>query len=131
MGKCTVIARNAVFWVWPMGFAAWLAGLVFIPRAKSKVDRAKAVINDVVEQLVPTKVFILNKQYFYIFNLSRKAQPISDIIVERLMELISRLQGDSSHFGLIHIRPLLITGDQSFFARHPSIKPDIKLFLKY
>ncbi|KAH1025821.1 hypothetical protein HUJ05_010472 [Dendroctonus ponderosae] len=55
MGKCTVIARNAVFWVWPMGFAAWLAGLIFIPRAKSKADRAKTIINDVADQLTLTQ----------------------------------------------------------------------------
>nr|AEE62000.1 unknown [Dendroctonus ponderosae] len=59
MGKCTVIARNAVFWVWPMGFAAWLAGLIFIPRAKSKADRAKTIINDVADQLAPqTKLWV-------------------------------------------------------------------------
>ncbi|XP_048520237.1 1-acyl-sn-glycerol-3-phosphate acyltransferase alpha-like [Dendroctonus ponderosae] len=68
MGKCTVIARNAVFWVWPMGFAAWLAGLIFIPRAKSKADRAKTIINDVADQLTLTQVFVLKKRYFYLIE---------------------------------------------------------------
>lgn len=53
MGRCTVIAKNAVFWVWPFGLAAWLSGLVFIPRTKS--DEAKNVLNNAVKKISEQK----------------------------------------------------------------------------
>lgn len=55
MGRCTVIAKKELFWAWPFGMAAWLAGLVFIPRVKTKAEQAKAVINDAVEKVAQEK----------------------------------------------------------------------------
>ncbi|CAG9773129.1 unnamed protein product [Ceutorhynchus assimilis] len=58
MGKCSVIAKKAVFWVWPFGLAAWLAGLTFIN--KNKANEAKARINEAVEKVARenTKLWI-------------------------------------------------------------------------
>ncbi|XP_054270186.1 1-acyl-sn-glycerol-3-phosphate acyltransferase alpha-like isoform X1 [Macrosteles quadrilineatus] len=36
MGKCAAVARKEVFYIWPFGLAAWLAGVVFIDRKKAK-----------------------------------------------------------------------------------------------
>ncbi|KAL1494452.1 hypothetical protein ABEB36_010050 [Hypothenemus hampei] len=60
MGRCTVIAKKGIFWAWPFGLAAWLAGLVFIPRVKTKSEQAKAVLNSAVEEAAKkqTKVWI-------------------------------------------------------------------------
>ncbi|XP_066245988.1 1-acyl-sn-glycerol-3-phosphate acyltransferase alpha [Euwallacea similis] len=55
MGKCTVIAKKELFWVWPFGLAAWLGGLVFIPRVKTKAQQAKAVIKHAVEKIAAEK----------------------------------------------------------------------------
>lgn len=60
MGRCTVIAKREIFWFWPFGLAAWLAGLVFIPRVKTKAEQAKAVIKQAVEKVAQerTKLWI-------------------------------------------------------------------------
>ncbi|ENN71252.1 hypothetical protein YQE_12179, partial [Dendroctonus ponderosae] len=69
MGRCTVIAKKELFWAWPFGMAAWLAGLVFIPRVKTKAEQAKAVINEAVEKVAQEKASYIssleNIQYFY------------------------------------------------------------------
>lgn len=56
MGRCTVIAKREIFWFWPFGLAAWLAGLVFIPRVKTKAEQAKAVIKQAVEKVAQERV---------------------------------------------------------------------------
>lgn len=66
MGRCTVIAKKELFWAWPFGLAAWLAGLVFIPRVKTKADQAKAVINDAVHKVALEKV---NRIFKYFMEL--------------------------------------------------------------
>ncbi|KAF7275530.1 hypothetical protein GWI33_011626, partial [Rhynchophorus ferrugineus] len=49
MKRCTVIAKSEVFWAWPFGLAAWLCGLVFIPRVKK--EKAIRVLNEAVERI--------------------------------------------------------------------------------
>jgi len=36
MDKCAPVAKKELFYVWPFGLAAWLAGVVFIDRLNSK-----------------------------------------------------------------------------------------------
>ena len=45
MNKCTVVAKREIFFVWPFGLAAWLAGLIFIDRVKG--EKARQVLNTV------------------------------------------------------------------------------------
>ncbi|XP_050302384.1 1-acyl-sn-glycerol-3-phosphate acyltransferase alpha [Anthonomus grandis grandis] len=54
MRKCTVLAKKSLFWIWPFGLAAWLAGIVFIPRVKT--DRARVVLNQAMGKLVKNKI---------------------------------------------------------------------------
>ncbi|XP_049783190.1 1-acyl-sn-glycerol-3-phosphate acyltransferase alpha isoform X1 [Schistocerca cancellata] len=54
MGRCTVIARRAVFWVWPFGLAAWLAGLIFIDRGNP--EQARKQINIATDTLKAKKI---------------------------------------------------------------------------
>lgn len=39
MVRCTAVAKREVFWVWPFGLAAWLAGVIFINRGNAKQAR--------------------------------------------------------------------------------------------
>lgn len=57
MNKCTVVAKKEIFYAWPFGLAAWLAGLVFIDRMNS--EKARSVINTSVERLKETNVYII------------------------------------------------------------------------
>lgn len=43
MGKCAAIARKEVFYVWPFGLAAWLAGVVFIDRVNGRVANKQLI----------------------------------------------------------------------------------------
>lgn len=43
MNKCTVVAKKQIFYVWPFGLAAWLAGLIFIDRVRS--EKARNTLN--------------------------------------------------------------------------------------
>jgi len=36
MDKCAPVAKKELFYVWPFGLAAWLAGIVYIDRLNSK-----------------------------------------------------------------------------------------------
>lgn len=54
MDKCTVIAKKELFYAWPFGIAAWLCGLIFIPRLKA--DKAKLVMNEAGQRMKNEKV---------------------------------------------------------------------------
>uniref|UniRef100_T1H567 1-acylglycerol-3-phosphate O-acyltransferase n=1 Tax=Megaselia scalaris TaxID=36166 RepID=T1H567_MEGSC len=43
MNKCTVVAKRELFYAWPFGLAAWLAGLIFIDRVRS--EKARSTLN--------------------------------------------------------------------------------------
>ncbi|XP_044756617.1 1-acyl-sn-glycerol-3-phosphate acyltransferase alpha-like [Coccinella septempunctata] len=53
MQKCTVIARKEVFYVWPFGLGAWLAGLVFIPR--TDVEKSKEIMTETCQMIKDKK----------------------------------------------------------------------------
>ncbi|KAJ8985740.1 hypothetical protein NQ317_014393 [Molorchus minor] len=46
-------SKEGAFYAWPFGLAAWLCGLIFIPRVQS--DKAKAVMNTAVEKIKKDK----------------------------------------------------------------------------
>lgn len=54
MDKCTVIAKKSILYSGPFGLAAYLCGLIFIPRVQS--DKAKIIMNMAVEKIKPDKV---------------------------------------------------------------------------
>ncbi|XP_058978280.1 1-acyl-sn-glycerol-3-phosphate acyltransferase beta isoform X2 [Musca domestica] len=45
MNKCTVVAKRELFYAWPFGLAAWLAGLIFIDRVRG--EKARDTLNQV------------------------------------------------------------------------------------
>lgn len=53
MGKCTVIAKKELFYIWPFGLAAWLSGLIFINRVNS--NEAKSTMNNCTDKLIKEK----------------------------------------------------------------------------
>lgn len=58
--KVAAIARKEIFYVWPFGLAAYLAGVVFIDRTNSK---------DAYKQLkVTSEVMIKNKVCYFGYN---------------------------------------------------------------
>lgn len=54
MDKCTVIAKKEILYTGPFGLAAYLCGLIFIPRVQA--DKAKTIMNLAVEKIKPDKV---------------------------------------------------------------------------
>lgn len=54
MKKCTAIARRELFYVWPFGLAAWLAGLIFIDRRNA--EKARLLINDTAKYVKEKKI---------------------------------------------------------------------------
>ncbi|EEZ97656.1 1-acyl-sn-glycerol-3-phosphate acyltransferase alpha [Tribolium castaneum] len=54
MDKCTVVAKKELFYAWPFGLAAWLCGLIFIPRMNS--DKARVLMNDAAEEIKKDKI---------------------------------------------------------------------------
>ena len=56
MKKCTAIARRELFYVWPFGLAAWLAGLIFIDRRNA--EKARLLINDTAKYVKEKKVIV-------------------------------------------------------------------------
>lgn len=57
MDKCTVIAKKELLYS-PFGLAAYLCGLVFIPRVQS--DKAKTIMNTAIDSIKPDKVSFLH-----------------------------------------------------------------------
>lgn len=49
MKKCTVVAKHELFYAWPFGLGAWLAGLIFINRNHSTT--ARGTMNAAVEYI--------------------------------------------------------------------------------
>ncbi|KAL3277029.1 hypothetical protein HHI36_012391 [Cryptolaemus montrouzieri] len=65
MRKCTVIVKKELFYFWPFGLAAWLAGLIFIPRTNP--EKAKAIMAEAGEKIKKEKtklwIFPEGKRY--------------------------------------------------------------------
>lgn len=63
MDKCTVIAKKELLYSGPFGLAAYLCGLIFIPRVQT--DKAKSIMNLAINKIKPERVsIIINIQYF-------------------------------------------------------------------
>lgn len=74
--KIAAIARKEIFYVWPFGLAAYLAGVVFIDRNNSK---------DAYRQLkVTSEVMIKNKVTF--LNIGFEHNKIKDLYIESLKD---------------------------------------------
>lgn len=56
MDKCTVIAKKELLYTGPFGLAAYLCGLIFIPRVHS--DKAKTIMNLAIDKIKPGKVSV-------------------------------------------------------------------------
>lgn len=54
MNKCTVVAKRELFYVWPFGLAAWLAGLIFIDRVRG--EKARDTLNQVNSKIKKQKI---------------------------------------------------------------------------
>ncbi|XP_001354866.3 1-acyl-sn-glycerol-3-phosphate acyltransferase alpha [Drosophila pseudoobscura] len=54
MNKCTVVAKRELFYVWPFGLAAWLAGLIFIDRVRG--EKAREILNDVNRRIKKQRI---------------------------------------------------------------------------
>ncbi|XP_046739021.1 1-acyl-sn-glycerol-3-phosphate acyltransferase alpha-like [Diprion similis] len=54
MGKCAPVAKQAIFYVWPFGLAAWLGGVVFID--KRTPGKAVATLNETSKVVNTRKV---------------------------------------------------------------------------
>lgn len=54
MNKCTVVAKRELFYAWPFGLAAWLAGLTFIDRVRG--EKARSTLNAVNSRVKKEKI---------------------------------------------------------------------------
>ncbi|XP_036339268.1 1-acyl-sn-glycerol-3-phosphate acyltransferase alpha isoform X2 [Rhagoletis pomonella] len=54
MNKCTVVAKRELFYAWPFGLAAWLAGLIFIDRVRG--EKARNTLNAVNSRVKKEKI---------------------------------------------------------------------------
>ncbi|XP_068158640.1 1-acyl-sn-glycerol-3-phosphate acyltransferase alpha [Drosophila tropicalis] len=54
MNKCTVVAKRELFYAWPFGLAAWLAGLIFIDRVRG--EKARDTLNDVNRRIKKQRI---------------------------------------------------------------------------
>jgi lysophosphatidate acyltransferase len=54
MDKCAPVAKKEVFYVWPFGLGAWLAGVVFIDRLNS--NKAHDQLNHAANLMKTDKV---------------------------------------------------------------------------
>lgn len=57
MERCTVIAKKAVFYLWPFGLAAWLWGTIYIDRQDR--ERARSAVNQTSLAIKERKAKIL------------------------------------------------------------------------
>lgn len=63
MDKCTVVAKKGLFYAWPFGIAAWLCGLIFIPRMNT--DKARLIMNQAAEKIKLDKVSVVKCAHSY------------------------------------------------------------------
>ncbi|KAM8720788.1 hypothetical protein ACLKA7_006777 [Drosophila subpalustris] len=54
MNKCTVVAKRELFYAWPFGLAAWLAGLIFIDRVRG--EKARETLNAVNRRIKKQRI---------------------------------------------------------------------------
>lgn len=54
MDKCTVVAKRELFYAWPFGLAAWLAGLIFIDRVRG--EKARETLNEVNRRIKQQRI---------------------------------------------------------------------------
>ncbi|KAH8305862.1 hypothetical protein KR044_000091, partial [Drosophila immigrans] len=54
MNKCTVVAKRELFYAWPFGLAAWLAGLIFIDRVRG--EKARDTLNAVNRRIKKQRI---------------------------------------------------------------------------
>ncbi|XP_017850949.1 1-acyl-sn-glycerol-3-phosphate acyltransferase alpha isoform X2 [Drosophila busckii] len=54
MNKCTVVAKRELFYAWPFGLAAWLAGLIFIDRVRG--EKARETLNAVNRRIKQQRI---------------------------------------------------------------------------
>ncbi|XP_034139010.1 1-acyl-sn-glycerol-3-phosphate acyltransferase alpha isoform X3 [Drosophila guanche] len=54
MNKCTVVAKRELFYAWPFGLAAWLAGLIFIDRVRG--EKARETLNEVNRRIKKQRI---------------------------------------------------------------------------
>ncbi|XP_065202402.1 1-acyl-sn-glycerol-3-phosphate acyltransferase alpha-like isoform X2 [Planococcus citri] len=52
--RCGIIARNFFFWLWPVGLAMWMAGIVFI-RRQTGLEKTKQCFNEGAQRLFKNK----------------------------------------------------------------------------
>jgi lysophosphatidate acyltransferase len=57
MEKCAPVAKKELFYVWPFGLGAWLAGIVFIDRLNS--SKAHDQLNHASQLMKTEKVCLL------------------------------------------------------------------------
>ncbi|XP_063695528.1 1-acyl-sn-glycerol-3-phosphate acyltransferase alpha-like [Culicoides brevitarsis] len=72
MKKCTVVARKELLYVFPVGLASWLCGLVFIDRKNAQ--KAKEKINEVGDYLKEKNI----KLWFYPEGTRRNTREIHE-----------------------------------------------------
>lgn len=62
MGRLAPVAKKEIFYVWPFGLAAYLAGVVFIDRKNTKdaYEQLKITSEAMVKQKVPNLSSICN-----------------------------------------------------------------------
>lgn len=65
MGRCTVISKREIFYLWPFGLAAWLWGTIFIDRLN--VEKAQSTINKTGDTIRNNKVSSSSFSYKIIF----------------------------------------------------------------
>lgn len=58
MVRCTAVAKREVFWVWPFGLAAWLAGVIFINRGNAKQARKQLSDTSILLNKGKTKLWM-------------------------------------------------------------------------
>jgi lysophosphatidate acyltransferase len=86
MQKCTAIARKKIFWVWPFGLVAWLAGVVFIDRVPS-YHKTHETVNKAAEYICKQKVKLVDFLYPGLLSLS----PFTCAIFMRIRILQAKL----------------------------------------